>query len=111
MNTLLAEISSAAKEQSTGISEINSGVTELDKVTQQNAGNAEELASAAEETAAEVSQLRSLVNQFKINGQVTSHTSVPVTVGAPNNTGAGNSSPSVTPSVPENPTEVDFMDF
>ncbi|GAB5495880.1 MAG: hypothetical protein Phyf2KO_09600 [Phycisphaerales bacterium] len=62
MNTLLAEISSAAKEQSTGISEINSGVTELDKVTQQNAGNAEELASAAQETASQVATLREVVS-------------------------------------------------
>ncbi len=115
VGTLLAEISSAAKEQSTGINEINTGVTELDKVTQQNAGNAEELASAAQQTAAEVTQLRNLVNQFKIcetaaanNGHAYQQNPGGFTTpGA----GATATQPAVKPSVPANPTEVDFMDF
>ncbi|MFI4870295.1 MAG: hypothetical protein ACIARQ_00650, partial [Phycisphaerales bacterium JB061] len=94
-------------------SEINSGVTELDKVTQQNAGNAEELASAAQQNAAEVAQLRNLVNQFKIDAQVTVQQGQPVAVA----TGGGfqTQTPKATqapkPSIPAQPTEVDFMDF
>ncbi len=61
VNTLLAEIASAAKEQAEGIAQVTKGVTELDKVTQQNAGNAEELAAAAQQTAAQVSSLRDVV--------------------------------------------------
>jgi len=121
VNTLLGEISSAAKEQSTGISEVNTGVAELDKVTQQNAGNAEELASAAEETAAEVTQLRNLVNQFKINNtgsssnSSSSHSRQLVGAGAPaGNPGKASSKANgkaPKPSVPTNPEPADFMDF
>ncbi|RNC82100.1 MAG: HAMP domain-containing protein [Phycisphaera sp.] len=115
VNTLLAEISSSAKEQSAGIGEINSGVTELDKVTQQNAGNAEELASAAEETAAEVSQLRGLINQFKVNSNAGAPVATKATAAVGSNSKSNSSStttqPTVKPSVPENPTEVDFMEF
>ena len=116
VNTLLGEISSAAKEQSVGIGEVNTGVSELDKVTQQNAGNAEELASAAEETAAEVSQLRNLVNQFKINttGSVSSETRQTVGAGVSYSDSGSRSQTTKSapkPSVPTNPEPADFMDF
>ncbi len=118
VNTLLGEISSAAKEQSTGIGEVNTGVAELDKVTQQNAGNAEELASAAEETAAEVTQLRNLVNQFKINnsgsdsGSTKSSSSRQlVGAGAPAGKSSKPAGKAPKPSVPANPKPADFMDF
>jgi len=62
VNTLLAEIASAAKEQSEGVTQVNQGVSQLDKVTQQSAGNAEELASAAQEASAQVATLRDLVS-------------------------------------------------
>ena len=70
VNALLAEIASASREQSDGISQVNKGVAELDKVTQQNAGNAEELASASEETASQVVMLRDHVQAFEIAGMV-----------------------------------------
>ena len=115
VNTLLGEISSAAKEQSTGISEVNTGVAELDKVTQQNAGNAEELASAAEETAAEVTQLRNLVNQFKINNtgsaSTSSHSRQLVGAGAPTSASGKVGGKAPKPSVSSNPKPADFMDF
>jgi len=116
VNTLLGEISSAAKEQSVGIGEVNTGVSELDKVTQQNAGNAEELASAAEETAAEVSQLRNLVNQFKINTTGSASSETRQTVGAGVSYSDSGSRSQTTksvpkPSVPTNPEPADFMDF
>jgi methyl-accepting chemotaxis protein len=113
VNTLLDEISSAAKEQSTGITEINSGVGELDKVTQQNAGNAEELASAAQQNASEVAQLRNMVNQFKINAEATVTHKEPVAAAASSGTRSTSTATAKAPkpSIPSQPTEVDFMDF
>jgi methyl-accepting chemotaxis protein len=61
VNTLLAEIASASKEQAEGVTQVSKGVNELDKVTQQNAGNAEELAAAAQEAASQVAALREVV--------------------------------------------------
>mgnify|MGYP000929689560 CR=1 FL=1 len=55
---LVAEISAASHEQSTGIDQISRAVAEMDKVVQQNAANAEETASAAEEMNAQAEQVR-----------------------------------------------------
>jgi len=46
MNDLLAEISTAASEQSAGVSQVGSAVNELDRMTQQNAALVEETAGA-----------------------------------------------------------------
>ncbi len=48
MNTLLADISTAAAEQSKGIAEVGSAVNELDRMTQQNAALVEQTVGAAE---------------------------------------------------------------
>ncbi len=69
VNTLLAEIASAAGEQATGITQVNQGVSQLDQVTQQNAGNSEEMASSAEELSSQVAALNELVAQFKVANQ------------------------------------------
>jgi len=55
---LVAEISAASNEQSTGIDQITRAVAEMDKVVQQSAANAEETASAAEEMNAQAEQVR-----------------------------------------------------
>ena len=55
---LVAEVASASKEQSQGISQVNSAVTQMDKVTQANAANAEESASASEELNAQADSLK-----------------------------------------------------
>ncbi len=55
---LVAEISAASNEQSTGIDQITRAVTEMDKVVQKSAANAEETASAAEEMNAQAEQVR-----------------------------------------------------
>jgi len=44
---IMAEISSASREQETGIEQINMAITEMDSVTQQNAALVEEAAAAA----------------------------------------------------------------
>jgi methyl-accepting chemotaxis protein len=46
---LVAEIATAAKEQSQGIQQVGVAMTQMDKVTQSNASSAEQSASAAEE--------------------------------------------------------------
>ncbi|MCK5664730.1 MAG: Cache 3/Cache 2 fusion domain-containing protein, partial [Thiotrichaceae bacterium] len=46
---LVAEISEASSEQSSGIEQINTAIFDMDKVVQQNAANAEESAAASEE--------------------------------------------------------------
>ncbi|MFO7885077.1 MAG: methyl-accepting chemotaxis protein, partial [Desulfobacteraceae bacterium] len=61
---LIAEISAASKEQSSGIEQVNIAITEMDKVVQQNAANAEESASASEEMNAQAEQLRDYVGEL-----------------------------------------------
>ncbi len=58
VGALVAEISQASKEQSSGIEQVNLAISEMDKVVQQNASNAEESASASEEMNAQAEQLR-----------------------------------------------------
>ncbi len=55
---LVAEISAASNEQSTGIDQITRAVSEMDKVVQQSAANAEETASASEEMNAQAEQVK-----------------------------------------------------
>jgi methyl-accepting chemotaxis protein len=64
VQTLVAEIAAASKEQAKGIEQVNSAVTQMDNVTQQNAANAEESASASEELSAQAEQMRSLVGDL-----------------------------------------------
>ncbi len=64
VGNLIAEISAASREQSSGIDQVNVAVTEMDKVVQQNAANAEESASASEEMNAQAEQLREYVNDL-----------------------------------------------
>ena len=47
MNDLLAEISTAATEQSSGVGQVGSAVQDLDRMTQQNAALVEQTAAAA----------------------------------------------------------------
>ncbi|THB77158.1 MAG: chemotaxis protein [Desulfobacteraceae bacterium] len=62
--SLIAEISEASKEQSSGIEQVNTAVTEMDKVVQGNAANAEESAAAAEELNAQAQQLKEYVGDL-----------------------------------------------
>ncbi|PAW79590.1 MAG: hypothetical protein B9S32_03370 [Verrucomicrobia bacterium Tous-C9LFEB] len=70
VDELVAEIASASKEQSTGITQVNVAVSQMDKVTQNNAASAEETAAAAEELNAQSEELRSAVKelQFMVGG-------------------------------------------
>lgn len=66
VDDLIAEIASASREQSTGITEVNGAMTQMDKVTQSNAANAEESAAASEELRAQAASLKESVGQLQI---------------------------------------------
>ena len=64
VDELAAEVASASKEQSQGISQVNTAVGEMDRVIQSNAANAEESASASEELSAQAMAMKSCVAQL-----------------------------------------------
>ena len=63
---LIAEISAAAHEQTTGIGQINDAVAQLDTVTQQNAALVEESAAAAESLRVQAAGLVDAVAVFRL---------------------------------------------
>lgn len=64
VEVLIAEVASASKEQSLGISQVNLAVGQMDKVTQSNAASAEESASAAEELHAQAESMKGSVGEL-----------------------------------------------
>ncbi|HQY09953.1 MAG TPA: methyl-accepting chemotaxis protein, partial [Burkholderiaceae bacterium] len=64
VNDIIAEISSAATEQSGGLAQVNAAVTQLDQMTQQNAALVEESAAAAESLREQADTVRVLVSRF-----------------------------------------------
>jgi methyl-accepting chemotaxis protein len=69
VSDLLAEISAASREQTTGIGQIGDAVAQLDQVTQQNAALVEESAAAAQSLQAQAAQLARAVSFFTIHEQ------------------------------------------
>jgi methyl-accepting chemotaxis protein len=63
---IMGEISSASKEQSTGIEQVNQAVSQMDQVTQQNAALVEEAAAAAQAMAEQARALRDAVAVFQV---------------------------------------------
>jgi uncharacterized phage infection (PIP) family protein YhgE len=61
----VADIATAAREQSQGIEQINAAIAQMEQVTQSNASSAEESASAAEELAAQSETLNELVGKLR----------------------------------------------
>jgi methyl-accepting chemotaxis protein len=64
---LVAEISSACREQDVGASQINEAIQQLDKVTQQNAGASEEMSATSEELATQAEELQASIAFFKVD--------------------------------------------
>jgi len=64
VDELVAEVASASREQTQGISQINTAVGQMDKVTQSNAANAEESAAAAEELNAQAEIMKGSVTEL-----------------------------------------------
>jgi uncharacterized phage infection (PIP) family protein YhgE len=67
---IMAEISAASNEQSSGIEQVNAAVGQMDQVTQQNAALVEEAAAAAEAMQREAADLVQAVAVFRIGAQV-----------------------------------------
>lgn len=64
---LTAEISSASREQSSGIDQVNGAVVQMDNMTQQNAAMVEEAAATSRAMAGFSNELNELVAFFKID--------------------------------------------
>ena len=69
VNDLIAEISSASVEQSSGIAQVGDAVAQLDQVTQQNAALVEESAAAADSLKQQAANLAEVVSVFKLGNE------------------------------------------
>ncbi|MBB5609504.1 MULTISPECIES: methyl-accepting chemotaxis protein [unclassified Janthinobacterium] len=66
---IMAEITLATQEQSSGIDQINQAISQMDQVTQRNAALVEESAAAAESLQEQAGQLAAVVSVFKLDGK------------------------------------------
>jgi len=64
---IMADISAASAEQSTGIEQVNQAIIQMDEVTQQNAALVEEAATAAKSLEEEAQHLAKSVSVFKLD--------------------------------------------
>jgi len=70
---IMAEISAASLEQSSGIEQVNTAITQMDDVTQQNAALVEQAAAAAESLEEQALQLVQVVTRFKLEESAQPH--------------------------------------
>ncbi|MBK1722867.1 methyl-accepting chemotaxis protein [Thiocystis violacea] len=68
VSDLIAEISAASDEQTSGIEQVNQAITQMDDVTQQNASLVEEAAAAAESLEEQAQGLARAVSVFRVDG-------------------------------------------
>ena len=78
---IMAEISLASQEQSTGIESVNHAVGEMDEATQQNAAMVEQASSAAASLQKEGQMLAEVVGVFQFTadpegGRITNHVAI-----------------------------------
>jgi len=66
VTAIMAEISHASVEQTTGIEQINMSITQMDQVTQQNAALVEQAAAAADAMQEQAAKLADAVSIFKL---------------------------------------------
>ena len=66
VSNIIAEITVATSEQSTGIGQVNQAVTQLDEVTQQNAALVEESSAAADFLKEQSFKLAEVVGRFRL---------------------------------------------
>jgi methyl-accepting chemotaxis protein len=66
VTTVMAEISAASIEQTSGIEQVNQAITQMDDVTQQNAALVEQAAAAAESLEEQAQSLVITVSSFKV---------------------------------------------
>ena len=67
INGQLDAISTSAREQSVGLTEVNTAVNQMDQTTQQNAAMVEQATAASSTLANEAEKLRQLVSRFQLN--------------------------------------------
>ena len=65
---IIAEITAASAEQSSGIGQVNSAVSSLDQMTQQNAALVEQSAAAAESLREQAQKLSQSMQVFRLSG-------------------------------------------
>lgn len=65
---MMAEITAASSEQSSGIEQVNQAIAQMDEVTQQNAALVEQAAAAAESLEVQAQNLSVTVGGFKVAG-------------------------------------------
>jgi methyl-accepting chemotaxis protein len=65
---IMAEIATAAHEQSEGIQQVNAAIRQMDQVTQQNAALVEEAAAATDAMQLQAKQLADTVSVFRLGG-------------------------------------------
>ncbi|MDP3521428.1 MAG: methyl-accepting chemotaxis protein [Hydrogenophaga sp.] len=81
VNVLVDEISNAAREQLSGISQINSAVAQLDTITQQNAALVEEIAASAQSLEGLAQNTTETVAVFRIDNGTGGGEAAPDAVG------------------------------
>jgi len=69
VSDIVAEISAASAEQSTGIGQVNQAIVSMDGTTQQNAALVEEAAAAADSLQRQADMLVALVGEFRLDGE------------------------------------------
>ncbi|MGL3606279.1 methyl-accepting chemotaxis protein [Rhizobium sp. G187] len=69
INDHVVSISTAAREQSTGLLEVNTSVNGMDQTTQQNAAMVEESSAAASTLSSETQKLLGMIGQFNLGSQ------------------------------------------
>lgn len=67
VNDIIAEISAASKEQSSGIDQVNKAIAQMDTATQQNAALVEESAAASHAMEEQANMLAKLMDYFKLS--------------------------------------------
>ncbi|HEX5755786.1 MAG TPA: methyl-accepting chemotaxis protein, partial [Arenimonas sp.] len=65
---IMAEITAASLEQSSGIEQVNTTISQMDEVTQQNAALVEEATAAARSLEEQAGQLAEAVSAFRLSG-------------------------------------------
>jgi methyl-accepting chemotaxis protein len=79
VTTLVIEISTAAKEQADGITQLNSVMTDMDSVVQRNASASEQSAGVAQELTAQADELNQIVKRLANLAGVSSTPKLPNT--------------------------------
>jgi len=78
VSDIVAEISAASVEQSSGVSQVGLAVSQMDQVTQQNAALVEESAAAAESLRQQAQRLVASVSVFKLTAEPATSSAVTV---------------------------------